>query len=852
MDKFTLQSDEIESILKNHLKIESKVMSIETLLGNVRMRKKIVYDPYYQRNYVWDTDKATYFIESILLGTEIPPLVFFKTEQGTIEVIDGRQRYETLSKFLNGNLALTKKGLTSLKSLHKQKYSDMNEKIQDLYLDTKIRIIEFSIVNEPKLTDRQEDLIKKEIFRRYNSGITPLTPIDIDRAMYNCDSITNYFKEKLINDQNLKTKIVKLFFNHNSNREISVDKIMQKIRQFLVLANIPVKYYSRSSNRQFVIEKFYEIFMQEPKESEVIFNNFINKISILDKVYDELINNGVECNRLIFECLIWGLYICDLEKIDLSQNNINDEFYKDIAKYIKNGINKYSIVESHFYKNYEPRYEYTLKFFEDKYKKELYTTYITSSVSINNEINVNDDGNREVSNKLNELKELRIDKAEPSSTTIEDLASQMLRKKFLIRPSYQREEVINIGKSSSIIESILLDIKLPPIFIYKRRDGVSEVIDGQQRLLTILGYMGEGFCDEHGRKLFSRKNEFKLKELKVLKELKGKTFKELDEKLQDKIYDFNLSVVTIDEERNPKFNPIDLFIRLNNKPYPVRENTFEMWNSYIDKEIITKIRFNMNRNEEWMYFRKNNSRMINEEMYTILSYLSYKRNYENIDENCIFDIYQKGSRINFRIQNKKDITKILEECSRFDENKKNFLVSIKSVEAFIKKLRLILLNENVEKEKLNEYLKKELNIIFNVKANSTRRSLQDFYALWYIIQNLNMEMIRKNREHIKEDLQVIFNFMKDIPENSLNDFYDRVKAFNEKYCPQIRKLKLSENQIEELLKKQKYICPICKNSLFLGDITHNDHIIALAVGGEDTIENIQITHESCNREKWCK
>ncbi len=59
---FELQSDEIELILKNHLKIESKVMSIETLLGNARMRNKIVYDPYYQRNYVWDNDKATYFI----------------------------------------------------------------------------------------------------------------------------------------------------------------------------------------------------------------------------------------------------------------------------------------------------------------------------------------------------------------------------------------------------------------------------------------------------------------------------------------------------------------------------------------------------------------------------------------------------------------------------------------------------------------------------------------------------------------------------------------------------------------------------------------------------------------------
>lgn len=117
-------------------------MSIETLLGNVRMRNKIVYNPYYQRNYVWDNDKATYFIESILLGTEIPPLVFFKTDQGQIEVIDGRQRYETLSKFLNSNLALSKKGLTNLKSLHKQKYSDLELKIQDIYLDTKIRILE--------------------------------------------------------------------------------------------------------------------------------------------------------------------------------------------------------------------------------------------------------------------------------------------------------------------------------------------------------------------------------------------------------------------------------------------------------------------------------------------------------------------------------------------------------------------------------------------------------------------------------------------------------------------------------------------------------------------------------------
>lgn len=848
---FELQSDEIELILKNHLKIESKVMSIETLLGNVRMKNKIVYDPYYQRNYVWDNDKATYFIESILLGTEIPPLVFFKTDQGKIEVIDGRQRYETLNKFLGSNLSLSKKGLTNLKSLHKKRYSDLESKIQEIYLDTKIRIIEFSIVNEPKLTDRQEDLIKKEIFRRYNSGITPLTSVDINRAMYNNDNITNFFKMKIRNDEVLYQKLIGLFFNSNSNRKISVDTIIHKIRQILVLYKIPVKYYSRSSNRQFVIESFYEILMNETEDSSIIYNDFIEKIELLIKLKGMFYKYEIEYNKLISECLIWALYICDVENIDIPEFEEEEPFYNDLLIYIKQDLDKFSKLESHFYKSYEPRYEYILKFIENKFNKNLMDTYVISHGNIvKNRQRVDSDIN--ITKQLDELKELRIDKAEPSSTTIEDLSSQMLRKRFLVRPSYQREEVINLVKSSSIIESILLDIKLPPIFIFKRRNGVSEVIDGQQRLLTILGYMGEGFCDERGNTIYSNKNQFKLKDLRVLNELNGFRFNLLDPKLQDKIYDFNLSVVTIDEERNPNFNPIDLFIRLNNKPYPVRENTFEMWNSYIDKEIITKIRTNVKKNEEWMYFRKNNSRMINEEMYTILSYLSYKNNYENIKEKNIFDIYQKGKRINFRIQNKKDLTRILELASKDNECKKNFLASIKNVESFIKKLRLILLTENIGNDNVNEYLKNDLSLIFKVKANSTRRSLQDFYALWYIIQPLNIEMIRKNREVIKEELQVVFTFMKEIPENSLNDFLNRVNNFNEKYRVNQRKLKLSSEKIEEIIKMQNLICPICRGKLYIGDITNNDHIVPLAIGGDDDIDNIQVVHESCNHEKGCR
>lgn len=850
-NKVKLQSEEIEEVFKNHLKIESKVMSIETLLGNVRMRRKIIYNPYYQRNYVWDNEKATYFIESILLGTEIPPLVFFKTDDGKIEVIDGRQRYETLDRFLEGNLSLSKQGLQILKSLHKYKYPDLDEKIQELYLDTKIRIIEFSIVNEPKLTERQEDLIKKEIFRRYNSGITPLKNTDIYRATYHNDDITNLFKSNISKNENIYNYIIDTLFYQNSktNRKISVDAIIEKVRQILVINKVPVKYYSRSGNRKLVVEKLYEILMNEIEDIDDVYNKFISKIELLKDIKLLFETKQYECNRLVYEGILWMLYICENEKIQLPKFSEQITFYEDLVEYIHLGIDKFNLIESHFYKRYEPRYEYLLGFIEEKYNVELFDIYVLSNGT---RIDSPEQEEYEIKDKLDELKNIRIDKAEPSSTTIEDLNSQMLRKKFLIRPTYQRDEVINLTKASSIIESILLDIKLPPIFIYKRNDGVSEVVDGQQRLLTILGYIGSSFCNEQGDKIYSKKNNFKLKDLKILEELNGRKFNELDDKLQDRIFDFNLSIVRIDEDRNLNFNPIDLFIRLNNKPYPIRENTFEMWNSYIDKDIITSVKSRLSKNEDWFYFRKNNKRMVNEELYTILAYICYKNKYENLEDKKIPDMYQKGERINFRIQDKKNITKILTYASEDINYQRKFLDSIKEVESFIKNLRLILVDKDITVDNTNSYLRKELNTIFGLRDNAPRRSLQDFYALWYILNTLNYHMILKYREEIKEELAMIFMYMKNVPQDSFDDFNMRVDKFKEKYKVDNRSIKLTDEETMKLLEEQNNICPICKNKIFFTDITHNDHAISLAKGGSDSKENIQVVHERCNLEKGVK
>ena len=234
-----------EKIFKEHLKIETYSKSIDSIYSP-RLKSKINYSPYYQRNYVWDKNKATYFIESILIGTEVPPLIFFDNNE-EIEVIDGRQRFETILRFMSNQFALSAKGLNALKQLKKCTYDDLAKKyitIIENFLDAKLRIIEFKLVNEPPLNKFLEDRVKKEIFSRYNSGITPLKRFEIDNAIYVDDVITNILKEMFTDDPSLKEKIFNTFSKpvKTDIDEIPDEAILTFARRQLTMPSFPINY----------------------------------------------------------------------------------------------------------------------------------------------------------------------------------------------------------------------------------------------------------------------------------------------------------------------------------------------------------------------------------------------------------------------------------------------------------------------------------------------------------------------------------------------------------------------------------------------------------------------------------
>jgi hypothetical protein len=121
------------------------------------------------------------------------------------------------------------------------------------------------------------------------------------------------------------------------------------------------------------------------------------------------------------------------------------------------------------------------------------------------------------------------------------------------KPKFQRRYVWPDQLASRLIESILLNVPIPPCYFAQNEDYELEVIDGQQRIYSIYR-----FCN----------NQFKLSGLEALKEMNGRRFFELDTKTQNRISNFTLRciVVTNDSDEELRF---DVFERLNTNTVPL-------------------------------------------------------------------------------------------------------------------------------------------------------------------------------------------------------------------------------------------------------------------------------------------
>ncbi|RYZ52576.1 MAG: DUF262 domain-containing protein, partial [Sphingobacteriales bacterium] len=135
-----------------------------------------------------------------------------------------------------------------------------------------------------------------------------------------------------------------------------------------------------------------------------------------------------------------------------------------------------------------------------------------------------------------------------SDLSLHSIAEMVANGAIDVSPKYQRRDRWDVYKESELIESFLLNIPVPPIYLAEDEYGVYSVIDGKQRVSAISKYL---------------KGEFKLTDLEKFPEISGFHFKDLPTPLANalKIRPY-IRVVTLLRQSDPDLKH-EVFLRLN-------------------------------------------------------------------------------------------------------------------------------------------------------------------------------------------------------------------------------------------------------------------------------------------------
>ncbi|MDX9744309.1 MAG: DUF262 domain-containing protein [Arcobacteraceae bacterium] len=170
---------------------------------------------------------------------------------------------------------------------------------------------------------------------------------------------------------------------------------------------------------------------------------------------------------------------------------------------------------------------------------------------IENEEYSNTKDDNEITNHISDIEDIypaSINVSKDDSSVYElKRQYEMEPKRIQLSPPYQRGSVWSSKQKSELIESILMGIPLPIMYFFQDNSGVKQVVDGKQRLTTLFDFM---------------KNSFALTELSVMKDLKGKKFRDLNGLDQGKIEDYKIPINVI-KPPTPDRIKFDIFDRVN-------------------------------------------------------------------------------------------------------------------------------------------------------------------------------------------------------------------------------------------------------------------------------------------------
>jgi hypothetical protein len=111
-----------------HIVRSTMDLSLHSLRQSLRDATYIRLNPGYQRRNRWDSKKRSQLIESLLLNIPIPPIFLFENDYNQYEIMDGKQRLEAITGYLDNTFPL--RGLEYWPELDGNRFGDLPPTIQ--------------------------------------------------------------------------------------------------------------------------------------------------------------------------------------------------------------------------------------------------------------------------------------------------------------------------------------------------------------------------------------------------------------------------------------------------------------------------------------------------------------------------------------------------------------------------------------------------------------------------------------------------------------------------------------------------------------------------------------------------
>lgn len=138
--------------------IRNEVRTVHEVLR--RVDKTFIMDPEFQRDFIWDEEKQSKLVESVLMRIPLPVFYLAEDDLGRMVAVDGLQRLSTFRRFVGNQLRLKLQGRPELEG---KRFQDLSPKLQNRVEDCNLILY----IIDSKVPERA----RLDIFERVNGGV---------------------------------------------------------------------------------------------------------------------------------------------------------------------------------------------------------------------------------------------------------------------------------------------------------------------------------------------------------------------------------------------------------------------------------------------------------------------------------------------------------------------------------------------------------------------------------------------------------------------------------------------------------------------------------------------------------